>query len=117
MRDVEQDYVSLDRARKDYGVVLSIIDIDLAKYTVDISATTEARQEIAAKRREWIQGDPEDVAKRYRNGEICELDMVRRYGVIVDWGTGELMPKSTKQFRDSFIKRTAAYWNDDIINS
>tara|TARA_Y100001934_G_C12384605_1_gene794748 strand:- start:2482 stop:4464 length:1983 start_codon:yes stop_codon:yes gene_type:complete len=117
MRDVEQDYVSLDRARKDYGVVLSIIDIDLAKYTVDISATTEARQEIAAKRREWIQEDPEDVAKRYRNGEICELDMVRRYGVIVDWGTGELMPKSTKQFRDSFIKRTAAYWNDDIINS
>jgi len=40
--------------------------------------------------------------------------MVRRYGVIVDWGSGELMPKSTEQYRASMQKRSADHWNDNI---
>jgi len=114
MLDVEDDYVSIERAEKDYGVVLKVIDIDLAQYEVDAEATKAARREIAKARRGWLTEDPADVAERYRKGEIDNIDMVRRYAVIVDWGTGELMPKSTEQFRESTQMRTADHWNDNI---
>ncbi|MDE0052047.1 MAG: hypothetical protein OXO52_19835, partial [Rhodospirillales bacterium] len=52
--------------------------------------------------------------ERYRNGELDEFDMVRRYGVIVDWGTGEYFPKTTTEFRTMMKKRSAAHWNDAI---
>ncbi len=112
MRDVEDDYVSLKRAREDYGVVLTVVDADLARYEVDEAATKAARAEITAARRGWLEEDPESVAHRYRNGELDEFDMVRRYGVIVDWGTGELLPRTTTQFRNMMRKRSAAQWND-----
>jgi N-methylhydantoinase B len=38
------------------------------------------------------------------------LDLVRQYGVIVDWGTGKLLPKTTAQFRAMLRRRTAPYW-------
>jgi len=114
MRDVEDDYVSIERAEKDYGVVLKVIDIDLAQYEVDTEATKAARREIAKSRRGWLKEDPAEVAERYRKGEIDSIDMVRRYAVIVDWGTGELMPKSTEQFRTSTQIRTSDHWNDGI---
>jgi N-methylhydantoinase B len=114
MRDVEDDYVSLERAEMDYGVVLKVIDLDLAEYEVDIGATKAARRGIAKVRRGWLVEDPEDVAARYKKGEINSMDMVRRYAVIVDWGSGELMPKSTAQFRASTKLRTSDHWNDAI---
>ena len=39
------------------------------------------------------------------------MDAVRRYAVILDWGSGELLPESTAQFREQFEKRSAAYWS------
>jgi len=54
------------------------------------------------------------VAARYRKGEINNMDMVRRYCVIVNWGTGELLPISTDQFRASVNTRSADHWNDNI---
>ena len=33
--------------------------------------------------------------QRYRAGEIDQLDVIRRHGVILDWGTGELLPRTT----------------------
>ena len=114
MRDVEDDYVSIERARKDYGVVLKVIDQDLASYEVDVEATRTERAAIAKARRSWLEEDGAAVAERYRNGEIDEFDMVRRYGVIVDWGTGEYFPKTTAEFRTMMKKRSAAHWNDAI---
>jgi len=114
MRDVEDDYVSLERAEMDYGVVLKVIDLDLAEYEVDIGATKAARRGIAKARRGWLVEDPANVAARYKKGEINSMDMVRRYAVIVDWGSGELMPKSTAQFRASTKLRTSDHWNDAI---
>ncbi|HIM45238.1 MAG TPA: hydantoinase B/oxoprolinase family protein [Alphaproteobacteria bacterium] len=114
MRDVEDDYVSIKRAELDYGVVLKVIDKDLAHYEVDAEATKAARREIAAARRGWLAEDPAKVAARYAKGEIDSFDMIRRYGVIVDWGSGELMPKSTEQFRASVKIRSADHWNDNI---
>jgi N-methylhydantoinase B len=108
--DVEDDYVSVERAAKDYGVVLNVIDLDLAEYEVDHEKTNALRKEIAAARRGWLEEDPAAVAERFRAGEIDTFDMVRRYAVIVDWGSGELLPKTTTQFRAMFQKRSAAHW-------
>jgi len=114
MRDVEDDYVSIERAEMDYGVVLKVIDKDLAQYEIDVEATKAARREIAKARRGWLNEDPVKVAARYIKGEINSFDMVRRYAVIVDWGSGELMPKTTEQFRASTKLRTSDHWNDSI---
>jgi N-methylhydantoinase B len=41
------------------------------------------------------------------------LDLIRRYGVIVDWGSGELLARTTEQFRAMLQQRMAAYWDSD----
>jgi N-methylhydantoinase B len=41
------------------------------------------------------------------------MDLVRQYGVIVDWGTGELLPRTTQGFRDMLGRRAAAHWGDE----
>jgi len=114
MLDVEDDYVSIERAEMDYGAVLKVIDKDLEQYEVDVEATKVARRENARARRGWLKEDPVKIAARYAKGEINSFDLIRRYGVIVDWGTGELMPKSTAQNRTSMQKRSADHWNDNI---
>ena len=108
--DVEDDYVSVERARTDYGVVIKVIDEDLAEYEVDEEATCKARETIAAKRCGWLREDPESVAQRFRDGEIDLYDVIRRYGVICNWGTGELLPNSTRDFRAAMERRSAAHW-------
>jgi len=110
MEDVIDDYVSMERARTDYGVVVREIDRDLCQYEIDEAATEACRADIRAKRKGWARMDPEEVARKYRSGEIDTLDAVRHYAVILDWETGELLPKTTAQFRESFEKRTVAHW-------
>ena len=46
----------------------------------------------------------------YKRGEINQMDVVRRYATILDWDTGDLLPKSTMQFRESYEKRTLSCW-------
>jgi N-methylhydantoinase B len=108
--DVADDYVSIERAAKDYGVILKLIDKDLCDYAVDRDATERERSSIRAQRRQWLEEEPESVAARYRAGEIDALDAVRRYAVILDWGSGELMANSTVQFREQFRIRSLGHW-------
>ncbi len=110
IRDIEDDYVSVERAKRDYGVVVNIIDKDLARYALDEHATEAARAEIRAARKSWLQEDPESVARRYRDGELNSMDLVRFYGVILEWGSGELLPVSTDQYREQYLKRSASHW-------
>jgi len=110
LADVVDAYVSVERAAIDYGVVIRVIDADLDAYEVDEAATAARRSEIRAARLGWLQEDPQAIAERYRRGELSELDLIRQYGVIVDWGTGELFPRTTHQFRDLLRKRAAAHW-------
>ena len=63
-----------------------------------------------AERHDWLDVDAEDIAAKYRSKELDALDLIRQYGVIVDWGTGELLPTTTRQFRDMLRRRTAAHW-------
>jgi len=108
--DVIDGYVSVQRARKDYGVVVREIDADLGEYEVDHAATEQEREGIRAQRPAWLDEDPEQIARRYRDGELDVLDLVRQYGVIVAWGTGELLPRTTTMFRDMLRQRTADHW-------
>ncbi|GEL17835.1 hydantoinase B/oxoprolinase family protein [Pseudonocardia asaccharolytica] len=110
VEDVVDGYVSVERAAKDYGVVITVIDPELDRYEIDEPATESLRASIAAERSDWLQEDPQDVARRYRAGELDMLDLVRRYGVIVDWGTGELHERTTEQYRELMQRRSAAYW-------
>jgi N-methylhydantoinase B len=109
--DVAEGYVSIERALKDYGVVVREVDADMAEYEVDLGASEAARERIAGERVGWLAEDPESVAKRYRDGDLDVLDLVRHYGVILDWGTGELLERTTEQFRAMLKRRAADHWN------
>ncbi len=108
--DVADGYVSVKRAAVDYGVVIRTVDEELAEYAVDSDATRAERARIAAAREGWLEEDAAEVARRFRAGELDALDLVRQYGVIVDWGTGELLPRTTDEFRRMMNRRSVPYW-------
>ena len=110
IEDVKDDYVSVERAAKDYGVVVRTIDAELCEYDVDKPATEALRAKIRAERITNARLDPEIVAERYRGGAIDTLDVIRQHAVILDWGTGILLPESTRQFREAFERRSVAMW-------
>ncbi|KAB1644134.1 hydantoinase B/oxoprolinase family protein [Gulosibacter chungangensis] len=111
LEDVIDGYVSVRRAERDYGVVIDVGDPELDEYTVNEAATVQARAEIAANRNAWLKEDPHVVASQFKRGELDQLDVIRRYGVILDWGTGELFEETTRQHRESMIRRSAQYWS------
>ena len=86
------------------------IDAELAEYDVDVEATAAERARIRAGRLGWLEEDPAAVAERYRSGELDPLDVIRRHGVILDWGTGELLPHTTTQFRAMLQRRMVPHW-------
>jgi N-methylhydantoinase B len=110
LEDVIDEYVSVERARRDYGVVVKEIDRELDMFEIDAAATEAERRRIRAERVGWLREDPEQVAARFRRGELGTLDLVRQYGVILDWGTGELLAKTTAQYREMLHQRIAKAW-------
>ncbi|MEA2179170.1 MAG: N-methylhydantoinase [Solirubrobacteraceae bacterium] len=110
VEDVADDYVSVERAALDYGVVVRVIDVELASYECDEAATEALRAEMRTQRRGWLREDAADVARRFRDGELGVLDLVRRYGVIVDWATGDLHERTTAEFRAMLDRRAVAFW-------
>jgi N-methylhydantoinase B len=36
--------------------------------------------------------------------------VLRRHGVILDWGSGELLPRTTEQFRAMLERRAVRHW-------
>jgi len=110
LEDVIDGYVSIERAEKDYGVVIREIDRDLDLYEIDTEATEKMREYIRNNRKKWLQEDPDSVYEKYKRGEIDKLDLIRRYGVLVDFATGEVLKKSTQQFREMLQKRSVQYW-------
>lgn len=111
LEDVIDGYVSVDRAECDYGVVIKVNDPDIDDYEIDNELTAKAREWIRTHRQEWLRTPPEDVAKQYQGGTLGVLDVIRRYGVVLDWGTGELLPTSTQQYRDSLQRRSSDHWS------
>ncbi|WP_243291748.1 hydantoinase B/oxoprolinase family protein [Bacillus sp. FJAT-47783] len=110
LEDVIDGYVSIERAEKDYGVVIQEIDRELDLFEIDEDATIEARKYIQQHRRQWLNEEIDVVYHKYKQGEIDQLDLIRRYGVIVDFASGEVLKKSTEQYRNMMKKRSMAYW-------
>jgi N-methylhydantoinase B len=110
--DVADEYVSVERARVDYGVVVRCVDADLAEYEVELDATERERRRIAGARRGWLEEDAGGVAARYRAGELDAHDLIRQYGVVVDWGSGELLANTTSEFRNMMRRRCVPHWSD-----
>ena len=94
------------------GIQAREVDAELAEWEVDEEATESERTAIRKARAAWLQEDPKGIAERYRNGDLGTLDVIRRYGVILDWGTGELLPKTTEGFRAMLERRSTAYWGN-----
>lgn len=112
--DVTDEYVSVERALIDYGVVIREIDRDLAQYEVDHEATERERKRIAEARIGWLEQDAEEIARKYRDGDLNVMDCVRQYGVILDWGDGTLLPTTTQQFRAMLKRRVVPYWGKTL---
>ncbi len=110
LEDVIDGYVTPVGARKDYGVVLVEVDQELDRWEIDQEGTQSERARIRASRIVWLSENAEGIAARYRAGELDVLDLVRRYGVIVDWQTGELLPTTTAQFRAMLWRRAGRFW-------
>lgn len=108
LEDVADGYVTVRRAARDYGVVIAEVDRDLAEYRVEEGETEMLRAEQRATRAAKLDEDPRAVADRFRSGELDTMDLVRHYGVILDWGTGELLSRTTEQYREMLKRRTAA---------
>jgi pimeloyl-ACP methyl ester carboxylesterase len=110
IEDLADGYVSVERVRKDYGVVVLVVDDDLGEYEVDVDATERERAFIRANRKQWLQEDPEKVRAMVAEGAITLLDAIRRYGVILDRRTMELLPRTTNEFRKAYWAGVARYW-------
>lgn len=113
VEDVKDEYVSVERAATDYGVVVDVVDPDLCEYDIDHEATRSKRAHIRENRRDWLEADPAEVAERYANDELSRLDLIRRYGVILDWASGDLLERTTEQFREMLQRRAASEWTED----
>ncbi|WP_203363312.1 hydantoinase B/oxoprolinase family protein [Bacillus sp. REN10] len=110
LEDVIDEYVSIERARKDYGVVIREIDRDIDLFEIDEAATEKERAFIRHSRLDWLKEDVDSVMEQYNNGDIDHLDLIRRYGVIIDLETNEVLRKTTEQNREMLQKRSVAYW-------
>ncbi|MFJ8267592.1 hydantoinase B/oxoprolinase family protein [Peribacillus asahii] len=111
LEDVIDEYVSIERARKDYGVVIKEINRKLDLFEIDYEGTKLEREFIRKNRKKWLEADPLEVERHYLNGEVDKLDVIRRFGVIMDYSTNKVLLKSTEQYRESMRKRSLAYWN------
>jgi N-methylhydantoinase B len=76
LEDVIDEYVSVVRARRDYGVVVKEIDRELDLFEIDAEATRTERRRIRTERVGWLSEDPEQVAARFRSGALDTLDLI-----------------------------------------
>jgi N-methylhydantoinase B len=110
LEDIKDEYVSIERAKKDYGVVIDAIDEEACEYAIDQAATSKEREFILAHRKLWLEEDPDKVRAMVAEGQIAPLDAVRRYGVILDRRSTEVLRETTRVFRDAYRASIAGYW-------
>ena len=111
LEDVADGYVTIERAR---ATTASWSRRSTPSWPSTRSTPTRPRRSAsasAARGAGWLEEDPEQVAGRFRDGELDTMDSIRRHGVILDWGTGELLPRTTEQFRAMLKRRAADHWN------
>jgi len=107
VEDVIDQYVTIEGAARDYGVVIRAIDPELDQYEVDTAATEALRDELRKARERWLDEPAETVAQLLHRGEIDQVTAIRRYGIVCDWDDNTLLPRSTAQYRESLKARAA----------
>jgi hypothetical protein len=50
-------------------------------------------------------------------GEVGTLELMRRHGVILDWGTGDLLPKSAEGYQAMLKRRVVPHWSNTKARS
>jgi N-methylhydantoinase B len=110
LEDVIDGYVSLERAQRDYGVVVRVIDPEALSYEIDLSKTESLRKEMQAQRKSWLQEDPSKVEELYQRGEIDLLDCFRMYGVVIDMKTNRVLSNTTAVYRKLMKNNSSKYW-------
>ena len=108
LEDVIDGYVTVTGAAKDYGVVIEEHDAEIDDYRIDENATAALRQEMRENRDAWLNAKPEEVADSLKRGDIEISEAIRKHGVICDWQSATLLPKSTAQFRAAMKERASA---------
>jgi N-methylhydantoinase B len=88
-----------------------------SQWELDEEATEEQRTNIRNNRIGWLDEDPAELAKRYQEGKVGTFELIRRHGVILDWGTGELLPKTTEGFRAMLERRVVPHWKNGTRES
>jgi N-methylhydantoinase B len=115
LEDAIDGYVTIERAKKDYGVVVIAIDPEVLSFEIDLEATARERDFIRRNRKDWLQEDPETVAQMFRDGEIDVLDAIRKYGVIINLKNNTLLSKTTRQFREMLQRRMVPHWKQKSV--
>ena len=80
--DLAEGYLSIERALKDYGVVLREIDADMSAFELDLEVTRQERARIRAQRREWLEagsGDGRPALPTGQAGHTRRHSPVRRH--------------------------------------
>lgn len=113
LEDVIDEYVSIERAAKDYGVVVHCIDKDVCDFSVDLEATSALRTAQRQSRKDKFSLPPSGVRQLFLDGAIDELDLVRHYGVILDFTQEDtpVLAHTTEQFRQSLRQRSLSHWS------
>src|SRR5699024_5378021 len=101
----------------DYGVVINEIDADIDHYEIDAEKTIETREYIRRNGGGWLDGDVVEVRELFEEGEFGRLDVLCQYGVIMDDATNKVLKKSTEQFRESMLNRSATHLNKSYNNT
>jgi N-methylhydantoinase B len=99
--DIIDGYVTIEGARRDYGVVVEAVDPELDQYRIDQAATDQLRADLRAARDGWLDEPATAVAEKLASGAIDVLTAVRRHGVICDWNDNKLLPRTTEQYREA----------------
>lgn len=103
--DIIDGYVTIAGARRDYGVIVEVIDPELDDYRIDQAATEQLRAELSAARDRWLEEPATAVAEKLKSGAIDVATAIRRHGVICDWNDNELLPRTTDQYREAVKAR------------
>jgi N-methylhydantoinase B len=90
------------------------VDPDVCLYDIDAEATAALRAQLATERLGWLEVDADEVAAMFAGGEIDELDVSRRYGVILDAETRAVLPETTRQFREMLGRRMVPFWRQAV---
>ena len=103
----------VERALKDYGVVVREVDADLSEYEVDAEATERERDRASpASAQGWLDGGRRGASpQRYRDGELDVLDLVRQLRRDPRLGHRRAASRSTtEKFRAMLRRRAVAHW-------